>query len=375
VLTWVQRGNVAEDKYYGKDLFFLELAYLSPEDVARELNLLLRINLDDSADHKRQEHAKDWLCDPAVNVALVTPRGLSRVNEFFSVVYYYALKNGWVTLANWLRNMRLVDLAVDIDVFIPDNDDGDWQEARHAFRYEPFEWAIWNGRADMIRLLLLDPRIAASVDYNSIFTTFAVQGYVELINLFITDPRVDPAVNNNRAIRYAAGSGRLNVVERLLQDRRVNPNDENDSEYSAIVRASASGHVEVVARLLEDPRVIPAIEDNQAVIVASAEGHLEVVKLLLAYHNPAHPEWRVDPSSFNNWALIMAARNGHAHVVDFLLKDDRVAPTDFNHAALTQADANDQVEVVALLEAWYQERGLEVPGNVKRRRLQGRVYK
>jgi hypothetical protein len=214
------------------------------------------------------------------------------------------------------------------------------------------------------------------------FAWAAGSGHVEVVNLLLDTPGrgIDPADYHNKAIRNAAENGHLDVVDRLLQDQRVNPNDDdgvpyNDDEYPAIVLASIRGHVEVVARLLRDPRVIPGIRDSSAVIYASAEGHLDIVKLLLAYRNLAHPEWQVDPAARDNWALIMAARNGHVHVVDFLLKDDSVDPTDFGHTAITQADAYEHEKVVALLEAWYRDHGREVPSNVKRRRLQGRVYK
>ena len=123
---------------------------------------------------------------------------------------------------------------------------------------------------------------------------------------------IDPSLKNNEAIRLAAGNGRLEVVKILLKDPRVDPSDNNNHaiRYASANGLALQGglgsaeHVEVVKVLLadrqagracaNDSRVDPTACNNSAIGYASANGlalrgelgsgeHTKVVELLKAH--------------------------------------------------------------------------------------------
>jgi hypothetical protein len=144
-------------------------------------------------------------------------------------------------------------------------------------------WASQNGHAEVVRLLLTDPRVDPSVRGNEEICHDALakasqNGHVEVVRLLLTDPRVDPSALNNYAIRFASQNGHVEVVQLLLSDHRVDPSAHDNY---AIRWTCYNGHAEVVRLLLSDPRVDPSAQDNYAVSLASRNGHAEVVRLLL----------------------------------------------------------------------------------------------
>ena len=70
--------------------------------------------------------------------------------------------------------------------------------------------------------------------------------HAEVVKLLLTDPRVNPADDKNYAIRCASQNGHVEVVRILLADPRVNP---VDCDNYAIKYASYDGRVEVVKEL------------------------------------------------------------------------------------------------------------------------------
>jgi hypothetical protein len=118
-----------------------------------------------------------------------------------------------------------------------------------------------------------------------VFAKAVLEGRTEVVRALLADPRVDPAADNNEAIRMAAWRGHAEVVRALLADPRVDPGV-NDND--ALRTASLYGFAEVVRALLADPRVDPVAKNNKAIRVASFYGRTEVVRALLA-------DPRVDP--------------------------------------------------------------------------------
>ena len=84
------------------------------------------------------------------------------------------------------------------------------------------------------------------------FRWASANSYAEVVRLLLADPRVNPAVNNNYPIRWASGEGHAEVVRLLLNDNRVDPAAYNNY---AIGLASRNGHTGVVRLLMTDPRV------------------------------------------------------------------------------------------------------------------------
>jgi hypothetical protein len=167
---------------------------------------------------------------------------------------------------------------------------------------------------EYIRLLALEKHKEKLGNTIKRFIKAVDTGDAELVDLLLQDPRVDPSVRANGAIRYASTVGYLSVVERLLQDPRVDP---SASGNWPILQASQNGHLAVVDRLLQKSCVDPSVCNNYAIRHASGYGHLAVVDRLLQ-------DSRVDPSADNNYAIRLASTCGHLAVVDRLLQDPRV---------------------------------------------------
>ena len=177
-----------------------------------------------------------------------------------------------------------------------------------------FEEAVTIGNADLLDLLLQDPRVDPSVLDNFAIRRASAYGHLAVVDRLLRDPRIDPSADNNLAIRLASEKGHLAVVDRLLQDPRVDP---SAWDSWAIRWASENGHLAVVDRLLQEPRVDPSADKNWAIRFASERGHLPVVERLL--QDP-----RVDPSADSNYAIRRASVWGRLAVVNRLLQDPRV---------------------------------------------------
>jgi ankyrin repeat protein len=175
-----------------------------------------------------------------------------------------------------------------------------------------------------LKLDHIDPAIEKKLNETETAIRLASKyGHAEVVRLLLNDPRVDPSAYSNHAIRLASWKGHVEVVKLLLNDPRVDPSDRDNV---AIRWASGNGHVEVVKPLLNDPRVDPSADNNCAIRWASRKGHVEVVKILL--NDP-----RVDPSDRDYDAIRSASDNGHVEVVKLLLNDPRVDPcADINEA-------------------------------------------
>ena len=88
----------------------------------------------------------------------------------------------------------------------------------------------------------------------------AYHGNIEIVKLLLVDPRVDPSTSDNFAIRWAAFNDHTEVVKLLLADSRVDPSAD---DYFAIQRAAKNGRAEVLKLLLTDPRVLKKLTAKQ----------------------------------------------------------------------------------------------------------------
>ena len=163
-------------------------------------------------------------------------------------------------------------------------------------------WASKYGRADVVRLLLADPRVDPGARNNFAIRLASIYGHAEVARLLLYDPRVDPSTCDDFAIQQASRYGYADVVRLLLADPRVDP---GANDNCAVGWASEYSHADVVLLLLDDPRVrlAPGASDD-------------VVDLHLT-----DPRVRLAPSADDNDAIRWASRNGHAEVVDLLLAD------------------------------------------------------
>lgn len=146
---------------------------------------------------------------------------------------------------------------------------------------------------------------------NSAIGWASYNGRLEVVRLLLTNKSVDPADEDNFAILYASTNGHHKVVELLLKYPGVNPSAQNNI---AVKLASEKGHEKVVELLLKNG-VDPSVDDNYAIRRASENNHLEVVKLLL--NDP-----RVDPSKCINICEYLI-KIGDKNLVEKILKDER----------------------------------------------------
>jgi hypothetical protein len=211
------------------------------------------------------------------------------------------------------------------------------------------------------KLALLSPFTCSNIDIsaydNRAIKWASSQGHADIVHLLLSDPRVNPAASDNYALKLASYFGHVAVVQLLLSDPRVNP--AADDNY-ALKTASENGRAALVQLLLSDPRVNPAANDNYAIKLASEYGHAAAAQLLLA-------DPRVDPAAHNNYAIKWASNNGHAAVVELLLADSRFSPAvlDKNgiEEAIRSASKNGHSNVAEIL----QQRAVEQEEQQERR--------
>lgn len=82
--------------------------------------------------------------------------------------------------------------------------------------------AAWRGHTDVVRLFLEHPRVILN-DYwkKRLVLVAASINSADLMRLLIADPRFDPSSDQNFAVRWSASHGYLQVMRVLLADHRV----------------------------------------------------------------------------------------------------------------------------------------------------------
>ena len=193
--------------------------------------------------------------------------------------------------------------------------------------YEPFQAACRSGRVSIVKQLLQDPRLKlenwpqcgfpdACINRESEIVQMLLQDPrtvvpaevivyargANVIRVLLSDPRVDPSIQSNEAVRLAAYGGDLESVKLLLQDPRVCPTSE------AFEGACSSGYTEIVSLLLNDTRLNPMDRSHEALRLAVKFHQTEVVKLI-ARNERARS--LIDSSEMLEWAY-----NASAHGED-----------------------------------------------------------
>ena len=88
---------------------------------------------------------------------------------------------------------------------------------------ELFKCACKYDQIEVVKLLLQDPKVDPSYQYNYAIIWASFNGHIEVVKLLLQDPRVDPSDQDNESIRLASKYGYINIIKLLLQDPRVDP--------------------------------------------------------------------------------------------------------------------------------------------------------
>jgi len=71
---------------------------------------------------------------------------------------------------------------------------------------------------EIVKLLLMDPRVSPQADNNDAIRIASHNGHTEIVKILLMDPRVDPESNDNAAIKKA----HENCFQLLFMDNRIN---------------------------------------------------------------------------------------------------------------------------------------------------------
>jgi hypothetical protein len=99
---------------------------------------------------------------------------------------------------------------------------------------------------------LFDSQLDPSISDNTFLVWAAFFGHSDVVKYLLLHPKVNPADIHNYAMRMAAFKGKAKIVELLLNDRRVDPCVQN---HYPLRWAKENKHQEVVDILMNDPRV------------------------------------------------------------------------------------------------------------------------
>lgn len=115
-----------------------------------------------------------------------------------------------------------------------------------AHRNQALRDACANGHLAVVQLLLYSIGDRVDSEILGISMSWAISnGHAGIVNMLLRDERVDPAEFENSALCVASEKGYLDIVERLLLDERV-----NRTYNTALLRASREGHRDIVRVLL-----------------------------------------------------------------------------------------------------------------------------
>ena len=125
------------------------------------------------------------------------------------------------------------------------------------------EFTLACTRGDIRTAASLINKVDPSFQHNITIQAASGDGRLEVVRLLLTDPRVDPSDCNNYAIRWASENGHLEVVRLLLTDPRVDLSNDNNH---AIRMARKNGHTKVVQLLTEHQFRLDGPEYNKNIL-------------------------------------------------------------------------------------------------------------
>lgn len=169
-----------------------------------------------------------------------------------------------------------------------------------------FKKAINDNNIELVKLLLKDPNVDPSTDYNYGICYASEDGYQEIVELLLKDPRIDPSARENKALCLACENGYIEIVKLLLNDSRLYS---SESLETAFFVCSLYGYVEILDLLFKEKRFIRnKISDiDDCLIYASEKGHIKIVELLLSNN--------INPVIGSNSAIKEAYKNNNLLIV------------------------------------------------------------
>jgi len=133
--------------------------------------------------------------------------------------------------------------------------------------------AVTKNNVEAVRELLIDKRVDPGINidgHEQAILHLAIEiGDPNMIKLLLLHPKVDPTIDNQFAIWAAVASNSLSTVQAVLQDPRVDPTvSGGPGKPSAIELACLNRNKDLVGILLQDPRV----NKNPAIFKMARDG-------------------------------------------------------------------------------------------------------
>jgi hypothetical protein len=213
-----------------------------------------------------------------------------------------------------LKELKMLELATPGKITSLLKIENVFNELIHCMKDEIL---FYLDNSDLIKFIL--PLVELYID-GDLLDAAARGGKTELVRQLLLDPRIDPSINDNRAMRLAYLGDHQEILNLILAHPRMYP-----SAYSMYVINEALDDGHLVERLMADTRVDIAVNNNYAIRTASQTGHLYMVEQLIQSRD-ASGRLRVDPTALNNEAIRLASANGHVAVVGLLKAHGCVLP-------------------------------------------------
>jgi hypothetical protein len=112
--------------------------------------------------------------------------------------------------------------------------------------------AINEGAINIVKFAITNLNFSINFEKNIPIRLAAKYGHTEVFKLLLDDPRVDPSDDFDYAIQAASKNGHCAILNYLLKDKRVDPLRENNW---AIKNANQHKQLSSVLILWNDPRV------------------------------------------------------------------------------------------------------------------------
>lgn len=139
--------------------------------------------------------------------------------------------------------------------------------------------ACKNGRVDLVKEFLQNSRFDPARNHAEVVQVACIAGQADIVEILLADPRI--SVDDGYFVLYTACSlGKLEVVKVFAKNKKY---DMTHYESNALSRACFYGQLPVVEYLLENTNVDPTANKIFPLYVAAENGHVEVVKKLLEH--------------------------------------------------------------------------------------------
>ncbi|KAK4950271.1 hypothetical protein LTR10_011252 [Elasticomyces elasticus] len=216
-----------------------------------------------------------------------------------------------------------------------------------------WSWAVCNGEADVVRVLLHSGRIDPSEEL--VYGRYSLVAAIENIEIVQVLAQVGSAYCRRSdwldvGLNAAARCGHIAAVQRLWDEGARIENEQG----SALVEACAKGHNGVVRILLQRGARVNYQQRSdsptalEAAFSGPSESRLDVVTFLLVYQ--ADPDV-IFISGWNDSALKLASSSGHLELVRLLLRHGADVKGWQGDRALDAAKSGGHEAIVDLLRA------------------------